>query len=230
VTPVAIVAALQGGTATPATWRALEALVRQRVERAVHAPQDRADAAQDVLYKFAEKALRGELRITGQSDEEVAGYISQMARNGWHSSGRKSRRMTPDEATVAAAAVPSTADDDLDRARSARQGTELFGRVAEAAVERTPAAHREARRVAWRQVEELYFDDLTVDELVARDEALGPDAPGDALKRAANRAMKQHQRFREAMLATAGELADRGAISAVERSRVERMVLELRRR
>lgn len=232
VTPLAIVAALRDRTDTPATWRALEALVRQRVERAVHFAQDRDDAVQDVLYKFAEKALRGDLRISGQSDEEVAAYISSMARNGWHSVGRKAKRApTPDDAAVAAAAAPSTSDDDLDREREARRAAALFGRVAEAAVERTPAANRDARRLAWRQVEELYFDDdATVDDVVARDEGLHPDAPRVELTRAANRAMKQHQRFREAVRAAADALAGSGAISPDERSLVERMVLELKRR
>jgi DNA-directed RNA polymerase specialized sigma24 family protein len=232
VTPLAIVAALQGGTHTPATWGALEALVRQRVGRVVRPPQDRDDAVQDVLYKFAEKALRGELRITGRSDEEVAAYISTMARNGWHSAGRKAKRApTPDDDAVAAAAEPSTADDDLDREREGGRAAALFGRVAEAAVERTPAANRDARRLAWRQVEELYFDDdLTVDDLVARDEGLAPDAPRVELTRAANRAMKQHQRFREAVLLAADALAVQGELSPDERSLVGRMVLELKRR
>ena len=84
--------------------------------------------------------------------------------------------------------------------------------------------------MAWRQVEELFFDDITVDDLIARDEALDPGASRDDLKRAADRAMKQHQRFREAMLATALELARRGVISPEEQARVDRMVRELKRR
>ena len=231
MTPLAIVAELQRGAATPATWKALEALVRQCVGRAVPSSQDRDDAVQNVLFKFAEKVLGGDLQITGQSDGEVRGYITQMALNGWRSSGRKAQRTpTPDEATVEAAAVPTTVDDDLDRERSVRAAAEVFGRVAEAAIGRTPPANRDARRLAWRQVEELYFEDVTVDDVVARDEAIGLDAPREELKRAANRAMKQHQRFREAMLATASELAGAGVISADERSLVERVVLELKRR
>ena len=231
MTPLAIVRELQRGDATPATWKALEALVRQRVDRVVRSAQDRDDIAQEVLYKFAEKALRGDLGITGESDDEVSGYISTMVRNGWFTQGRKSKRTpTPDDAAVEAAAVPSTVDEEIDRERVARRGAELFVRVAEAAIERTPPPNREARRVAWRQVEALYFDDITVDDLIARDEALDPGASRDDLKRAANRAMKQHQRFREAMLATALELARRGVISPEEQARVDRMVRELKRR
>ena len=231
MTPLAIVRELQRGDATPATWKALEALVRQRVDRVVRSAQDRDDIAQEVLYKFAEKALRGDLGITGESDDEVSGYISTMVRNGWFTQGRKAKRApTLDDDAVAGAAVPSTVDEALDRERSARRGAELFARVAEAAIERTPPPNREARRVAWRQVEELFFDDITVDDLIARDEALDPGASRDDLKRAADRAMKQHQRFREAMLATALELARRGVISPEEQARVDRMVRELKRR
>ncbi len=229
--PLAIVTELQRGAATPATWKALEALVRQRVDRVVPSSQDRDDAVQEVLYKFAEKVLRGDLRITGQSDDEVSGYISQMARNGWRTSGRKAQRTpTPDDVAVESAAVPATVDDDLDRERSARRGASVFARVAEAAIEHTPLSYREARRLARRQVEELYFEDVTVDDVVARDEGLGPGASDDDRRRAANRAMKQHQRFREAMLAAAVELADGSTISQEERALVERMVVELKRR
>lgn len=232
MTPLAIVAELQRGAATPATWKALEALVRQCVGRAVPSSQDRDDAMQNVLFKFAEKVLRGDLLITGQTDEEVSGYISQMARNGWRDAVRRMKRTpTTDEgAAVEAIAVPATLVEDLDREQAARRGMSVFERVAEAAIERTPPANREARRLAWRQVEELYFDDVTVEDVVARDEAIGPEASRDELKRAANRAMKQHQRFREAMLATLSELAGGGVISTEERSLVERMVLELKRR
>lgn len=232
MTPLAIVNELQRGAATPATWKALEALVRQRVERTVPSSQDRDDAVQNVLFKFAEKVLRGDLLITGQTDEEVSGYISQMARNGWRDAVRRMKRTptTDEDAAIEAIAVPATLVEDLDREQTARRGMAVFGRVAEAAIERTPPAYREARRLAWRQVEELYFDDVTVDDVVARDEAIGPDASREELKRAANRAMKQHQRFREAMLATLSELAGGGVISTEERSLVERMVLELKRR
>ena len=129
--PLAIVTELQRGAATPATWKALEALVRQRVDRVVPSSQDRDDAVQEVLYKFAEKVLRGDLRITGQSDDEVSGYISQMARNGWRTSGRKAQRTpTPDDVAVESAAVPATVDDDLDRESSARRCASVFARVA----------------------------------------------------------------------------------------------------
>ncbi len=231
MTPLAIIAALRDGTATDATWAALDELVWRQVERAVPAAQERDDVAQAVLLKFVEKAKRNDLGISGQSDEEVRAYISTMARNGWHSTGRKAQR-TPssDEDAVEAASVPTTTVEDLDRERSTRAALDLFGRVVEATVEATPVAHRPGRLVAHRQVEELYFGDLTVDELVTRDEGLGPAPPPDVLKKAANRAMKQHQRFREAVLATADDLAKRGALTEAERSLVERMVLELKRR
>ncbi len=231
MTPLAIVAALRDGTATDATWAALDELVWRQVERAVPAAQERDDVAQAVLLKFVEKARRNEVGITGESDEEVRGYVSTMARNGWRSAGRKAQR-TPssDEDAVEAASVPPSAEGELDRERSTRAALDLFDRVAEAAIEAAPPAYRAARRVARRQVEELYFEDLTVDDVVARDEGLGPAALPEELKRAANRAMKQHQRFREAVLAAALDLVGRGVITAAERSVVERVVLELKRR
>ncbi len=231
MTPLAIVAALRDGTATDATWTALDELVWRQVERVVPASQEREDTAQAVLLKFVEKVKRNDLGISGQSDEEVRAYISTMARNGWRSAGRKAQR-TPDsdEDAVEAAAVSSTTEEDLDRERATRAALDLFGRVVEATVAATPIAHRPGRLVARRQVEELYFGDLTVDDLVTRDENLGPAPPPDVLKKAANRAMKQHQRFREAVLAAADELAKSGAITEAERSVVERMLLELKRR
>lgn len=143
---------------------------------------------------------------------------------------RRTKRTSTTRDAAEAIAAPATLVEGLDREQTTRWGMEMFGRVAEAAIERTPMASREARRLAWRQVEELYFDDVTVDDVVARNEAIGPDVPREELKRAANRAMKQHPRFREAMLATASELAGGGVISAEERSLVERMILELKRR
>ncbi len=231
MTPAEIVSSLRVGAPSPAVWAALDALVRERVTRVVPSDQDREDAAQNVMFKFVQKTRDGTLNINGADDREVRSYLDQMARNGWRDAWRRSSRAPDlDDAAVEAASTPSTSVDDIESAQRARHAAELFHRVAEAAIERTPPAYREGRRLAWRQVEELYFEDVTVTEVVARDEGLGPTPPRDALRTAADRAMKQHQRFRDAMLETADAMAEKGGLSPDERDLVRRMVLELKRR
>jgi len=230
MSPTEIVAALRGG-GTPAAWRALRDLVSRRVEGAVRAAQDRDDVAQNVLLKLAQQARNG-LAITATHDGEVVRYVDRMVRHCSTDLWRRTQRapvLAQEGAEARLAAAGDTAEDHA-RASLTARAVAVFDRVAEAAIEATPAAHREGRRAARRQVEALYFSDDTVDDVVARDDGLLADAPPDVRRRAANRAMKQHQRFREAMLATSVELEARGVISPEDRATVDRMVSELRRR
>lgn len=230
MSPTEILAALREG-GTPAAWRALRDLVNHRVARAVRDPSDRDDIAQNVLLKLAQQARDG-LAITATRDGEVIRYLDQMLRHCRTDLWRQTQRTPVLAQEGAEARVPAPCDvaEEHARAAFAAHAVAVFDRVADAAIAATPEAHREGRRIARRQVEALYFSDDTVDDVVARDEAIPPDTPSDVRKRAANRAMKQHQRFREAMLATSVELMARGVISGDDRAAVDRMVSELRRR
>lgn len=229
MSPAEIIAALRAPSPGPAVWGALDALVRRRVASLVSDPSDRDDIAQNVLFKLAQQARDG-VAVTGERDGEVVRYLDQMVRNGRNDLWRRAQRapVLDEPGDRPDPAVP--ADDALARADAVARAVALFDRVADAVIEATPAPSRDDRRAARRQVETLYFSDETVDDVVARDEGLADDAPPDERRRAANRVMKQHQRFREAMVAMADARHARGELTDDERRLVARMVTELKRR
>ncbi|MFO0609566.1 MAG: hypothetical protein U0324_40760 [Polyangiales bacterium] len=230
MSPAAIIAALRAPSPGPVVWGALDALVRRRVASLVSDPSDRDDIAQNVLFKFAQQARDG-VAVTGEHDGEVVRYLDQMVRNGRNDLWRRAQRapvLDEEPGDRPDPAVP--ADDALARADAVARAVALFDRVADAVIEATPGAFRDDRRAARRQVEALYFSDETVDDVVARDEGLADDAPPAERRRAANRVMKQHQRFREAMVAMADARHARGELTDDERRLVARMVTELKRR
>lgn len=230
MSPAEAVAALRRGEGNPIVWQALDALVRQRVGRVVRDPSERDDIAQNVLFKFAQQARNG-VAMTGERDGEVIRYIDVMARNcghdGWRAKQRTPLLSDPDSDTPDPADSP---EQRAERARDVARALQLFEALSAAVIAQTPAAHRDARQVARQQVETLYLSDLTVDDLVTRDLGLDADAPADARQRAANRLMKQHQRYREAMLAMADERLADGSLDAEGHGCVVRMVTELKRK
>lgn len=230
MSPAEAVAALRRGEGTPIVWQALDALVRQRVGRVAHDPAERDDIAQNVLFKFVQQARNG-VAVTAEHDGEVIRYIDTMARNCRHD-GWKARQRTP-LASDPESDTPDPADSPeqtAERARDVARAMELFEELSAAVIAQTPAAHRDARRVARQQVETLYLSDLTVDDLVTRHLGFAADAPADERQRAANRLMKQHQRYREAMLAMADDRRADGSLDAEDHGCVVRMVTELKRR
>ncbi len=230
MTPIEIVDALRGGSRSAVVWGALRQLVRQRVGRGARDGQDRDDTEQNVMFKLAQQA-RGGVAMDATYDGEVIRYLDAMVRNCLNDAWRRQRRAPVlDDEKVGAARAPGSIEVVYEEAALVKHAMALFDRVAEVVVARTPEAYRAGRSLAWRQVEGLYFSDDTVDTLVIRDEGLGADPSPDEVRRAANRAMKQHERFRTAMLATAAELEAQGALTRDDLRVVERMVRMMKRR
>lgn len=229
MSPSELIAALRMPTPGNAVWSGLDALVRRRVALLVSNLSDRDEVAQNVLFKLARQARDG-IAVNGEHDGEVIRYLDQMARNCRNDLWRRTQRAPLVEEARDTADPANSPEETVDRTTAAERALALFDHVAERVIDETPAPYRDDRRAARRQVETLYFSEDTVDDVVARDEGLGEDAPPAERRRAANRVMKQHQRFREAMISVADTLHARGALTDDDRRVVIRMVTELKRR
>ncbi len=228
--PSVILDALRRNPNDAGAWEALDALLAARAARCVGYAQARRDAAQTVAYKLLVKLRDDTLGVRAGSDGEVVRYLDAMLSNGWKDDLRRDKRVVYDDEVVEGQrALDDTQEeesflpDDLETARG------VFDRVAATMIERLRAEYREGRERAGRQVLELYFSEETVEALVARDQGVDP-SDARAVKTAVDRAMKQHQRFREGMLSTADAMRERGTLDEESHRLVCRMVQEMKRR
>lgn len=230
--PSEIIQQLQGESASDEAWSALDALVRARANRLIHHDGDRDEARQNVLLKFAQQVHHGTLSIERTDDGAVVRYVDKMIQRFWHTGHRKVRgqSLTSPEAFDKAAGDGPHFADAVDEEEGRRHAMALLEETIADTLKDTEPRYREGRARAIRQMIELFSEESTVAEVVMRDEGLSESTPPAALKRAFDAAMKNHQRAREALLATARRQHGEGRRSASDLAMIERVVLEFRRR
>ncbi len=230
--PSEIIQALQGDANAEEAWEALDRLVRDRAERRINNPVDRDEARQNVLLKFAQRARQGTLSFERTDDGAVVRYVDRMVQNGWHDGHRKVRRYAPTSPEVFDDAADGGVHfaDAVDEEEGRRRAMALLEETIAETLKETEPRYREGRSHAIRQMLELFDGDVTVAAVVMRDGNLPDDTPAADLKRAMDAAMKNHQRAREALIATAARQHRDGRRSADEFALLERVVLEFRRR
>lgn len=228
MSPCEIVASLRAG-APDATWTALYDLVTRLARRVLSGHRDLDDLVQRVMFKLAQHCMGDRLGIKGTDDREVTGYLTAMLKNARSDAHRKGKRevlvdAVPEPHEPAPESEPeSDSEGEIVRLRG------LLDRVYSAMIEGLSAPYREGRAQARREVEALYLEERTVEEVLRAGGGLDGAGEGD-VKKAIDRAMKQHQRYRDGMIQTADAMVKRGDLDEADRVVVERAVLEMKRR
>lgn len=228
MSPSEILASLRDDAAEE-TWRALDALVREQAARVIRAPHDREELAQTVMFKFAQRCASGTLTFEGSHDGEVVRYLQRMLRNLSVDAYRRGRREVPLDPLSEPGTEGEAREPEVESVDAIARLRGLLDRVCAVMLEGLGAAYREGRAQARREVEALYFEERTVEEMLRASGELEGEGEG-AVKKAIDRAMKQHQRYRDGMIQTAEAMLRRGEIDETERRAVERAVLEMKRR
>ncbi|MEZ4392143.1 MAG: sigma factor [Polyangiales bacterium] len=228
MTPSEIVASLRAEP-PEATWAALYDLVSRLARRVLGGYRDLDDLVQRVMFKLAQHCANDRLGIKGTDNREVTGYLTAMLKNARRDEHRKGgREVLVDTAPEPPAPAPER-EPELESEAELERLRALLDKVCAAMLEGLSPAYREGRARARREVEALYFEERTVEEALRASGELDGASEGE-VKKAIDRAMKQHQRYRDGMIQTADEMLRGGEIDEAERRAVERAVLEMKRR
>lgn len=193
-------------------------------------PEDcREDVIGDVQYALLKRAIAGKLDVHTRGDGACIGYVRTSLVNRHISIGRRERRFergaedhpgNPFDAVPAPrvtgevpapdAEKPPDADAEVARIRK------LLGRVFGTVREGRQPRYRAALDTAWRQLQDLVFERMSMENVLERDEGLGQEAPAELRKQALDRMYKSHERLRVALQLAAEHLGAAGTLSRAD--------------
>lgn len=227
--PAELVAAIRADASDSGAWTALDKLVRELAARSIRAAQERDEVAQRVMFKFAQQCSSETLSIRAESDGEVRRYITLMLRSASIDGHRKTKHdVLVDD--MAKTFETLALDEDPLEARGAIERLDALAElVFEAVISELAEGHRAGRAQARREVHALFLEEATLEGLLRASGQL--DGLSDPeVKKALNRAMKQHERYRASMIECAQSLCAAGKISRDEAAIIERVMQTIRRR
>jgi hypothetical protein len=171
----------------------------------------RDDAVQAVLITLLG---RPPIPVLDQGEGAISAYLETMLVN-WRLTMLRRTGDNPSkraaEFDVERATGPRTTDRDRlgDREPAVVASMwELLERAHQKARARRDHRYHEEFDLAWRQVKDLCHEELGMDEILARDEGVGPATPAPEWKRAQDRTLTAHSRLRKALLALADDPGD----------------------
>lgn len=158
---------------------------------------------------------RSPVSVVGKSDAECSKFVETTLVRIFIDEMRK-RSGHEKRSEVAIDEVESQAGSGMDQADLQDKSRIILDTVMNAMLGRaTDDAHRDRLRRTWKQIQLLVFDGADMHAILAQDEGIGPASSEDDRKKARDRVLTAHYRFRKSLAAEIDSMAASGDLDPV---------------